>query len=52
MTRLTRREMIRHTSLAGIGVWAGTTLGSAAEKSPNEKLNIAVIGCGGRGSTT
>jgi predicted dehydrogenase len=41
--------MIRNTSLAGIGVWAGTTLGSAAEKSPNEKLNVAVVGCGGRG---
>jgi predicted dehydrogenase len=48
--RINRRELLRTTALTGIGVWlggAGRTAGQ--EKSPNEKLNIAVIGCGGQG---
>lgn len=47
---LTRREMLRNTTLAGVAVWTarqGNT--PAQEKSPNERLNIAVVGCGGRG---
>jgi len=48
--RLSRREMLRNTSLAGVGVWASGRLGLGQGKSPNEKLNIAVVGCGGRGA--
>ena len=49
--QLTRRQMLRNTALTGVGVWTG--IGSSAwarSKSPNEKLNIAGIGCGGRGA--
>jgi len=47
--RLTRRQMLRNTTLAGVGVWASGRVGLGKEKSPNEKLNIACIGVGGRG---
>ncbi len=49
--RITRRSMLRTTTLAGAGIMlsgAGIRVGSA---SPNEKLNIACIGIGGRGAT-
>ena len=48
-TPITRRDMLRTTAVAA-GVW--TThgyLARAQSKSPNEKLNIAAIGIGGRG---
>jgi predicted dehydrogenase len=47
--RISRRDMLRTAAVAA-GVW--TTYGSlnfAQSKSPNEKLNIAAIGVGGRG---
>ena len=48
--RMNRRELLRNTAWAGIGVWAaGTRNALAGRESPNEKLNIAVIGCGGQG---
>jgi len=48
--RPTRREMLRNTALAGVAVWTGRGRSvRAADQSPNEKLNIAVVGCGGRG---
>jgi predicted dehydrogenase len=41
----TRREI-----LAGAGFWiAGRSVGFGQEKSPNAKLNVAVVGVGGRG---
>lgn len=46
---ITRRDMLRTAAVAA-GVW--TTYGSLTwgqSKSPNEKLNIAAIGIGGRG---
>ena len=49
--QLNRRDMLRRTALAGAGFW--TIFGSQAaaqSKSPNEKLNIAGIGVGGRGT--
>ena len=49
MPRLfSRRDMLRDTTLTGAGLLlAGGGSGRAA--SPNEKLNLAVIGIGGRG---
>lgn len=48
--RLTRRQMLRQTTLAGVGVWtAARASGGEASNSPNEKLNIAGIGVGGQG---
>ena len=51
MSRLIdRREMLCSTTLAGAGVWLSHAASSAADRSsPNEKLNIALIGAGGRG---
>ena len=49
--QLTRRDILRRSALAGAGFW--TVAGSRAvgqSKSPNEKLNIAAIGVGGRGA--
>ena len=49
--RLTRRQLLRNSALAGIGIWAARGgRGLAYNRSPNEKLNVAVIGCGGRGA--
>jgi len=48
--RLNRREMLRNAALAGVGVWVSRGRGRAGENSPNEKLNIAGIGVGGRGA--
>ncbi len=47
--RMTRREMIRSGALAGAGFWIGAGAAEARRRSPNEKLNIACIGVGGRG---
>lgn len=44
-----RRDFLKQTALAGVGFWAAGGLAAAAGKSPNDKLNLAVIGVGGRG---
>src|SRR5262249_49142934 len=46
MSTMTRREFAR-TSVA-IGV--GTALGSVRVLGANDRINLGVIGCGGRGS--
>ncbi len=49
-SRTNRREFLRRTGLAGAGFWVFTREGWAQQpKSPNEKLNVGVIGVGGRG---
>ena len=47
---ISRREMLLQTAVVGAGVWSAVQ-GSAtgAVRSANEKLNIAMVGCGGRG---
>lgn len=47
--QLSRRQALRYATLAGIGTWVCGGKGRANENSPNEKLNVAVIGVGGRG---
>jgi len=49
--RLSRRRMLRSTALAGVGIWTSGRIGLGEAKSPNEKLNIAAIGVGGRGGS-
>src|ERR1043165_7404324 len=45
-----RREFLTQSAMAGTGFWiAGRQTGFGQEKSPNAKLNIAMIGSGGRG---
>jgi len=48
MTQITRREMLEIAATASAFA-ASTTALSAADRSPNEKVNVAVLGCG-RGS--
>ncbi|MCA9123687.1 MAG: Gfo/Idh/MocA family oxidoreductase [Planctomycetales bacterium] len=43
-----RRQMLKTSALAGAGFWLGTQ--TKAADSPNEKLNVACIGIGGRGA--
>src|SRR5581483_1919637 len=50
MSRISHRQFITSSSVAGAGFWiAGRQTGYGQEKSPNAKLNIAMIGSGGRG---
>ena len=50
MLRRNRREMLRDVMTIGAGAWvASRGSAKAAFASVGEKLNIAVIGCGGRG---
>jgi predicted dehydrogenase len=47
---MNRREFLKQTTAAGVGLWA-TGLGSTVRaQSPNERLNLGVIGVGGRGA--
>ncbi len=49
--QISRRRMIVNTSLAGAGVWLTGGVSLRADTSPNEKLNIALVGAGGRGAS-
>jgi predicted dehydrogenase len=44
-----RRDFLKQTALAGAGLWVVGSDLLAEDRSPNEKLNIGVIGVGGRG---
>lgn len=47
---LNRRDMLKATTAVGAGLYLGVNAESAsAADSPNEKLNVACIGIGGRG---
>jgi predicted dehydrogenase len=48
--RRSRRDFLKQTALAGAGFWLAAHDGPAADRSPNEKLNVAIIGAGGRGA--
>lgn len=43
-----RRHFLKYSAAISGGFWLGTSHIARAE-TPNEKLNVAVIGCGGRG---
>lgn len=48
---MTRREALKTAAALGAGFWiAGSQEAAADSRSPNEKLNLAVIGVGGRGA--
>lgn len=44
----TRRDFLKASALAGTTFWIARRA-PAGEKSPNERLDVAVIGCGGKG---
>jgi predicted dehydrogenase len=49
--RSNRRQFLRDTTLAGVGYWVAGGLTRAESRSANERLNIACIGVGGKGSS-
>lgn len=49
--RTHRRTFLKNTAFAGIGVWTIAAGTPAEGRSPNEKLNIGIIGAGGRGAS-
>ena len=46
---ITRRELIKRSAAAGAVIWSTSAGVWAQEGSPNEKLNIGIVGVGGRG---
>jgi predicted dehydrogenase len=48
--RMNRRQLLRSSAFAGVGLLLSGGRTGARGASPNEKLNVAVIGCGGRGA--
>lgn len=53
MTRnINRRNFVQHTAaIAGTGFWLSSQTDVALSASPNERVNIASIGVGGKGSS-
>ncbi len=49
--RTSRRNFLRGTAATGIGFWVAGGVLAEESKSPNEKIRIACIGCGGKGSS-
>jgi predicted dehydrogenase len=49
--RTNRRRFMRTTALTGIGYWVAGGVRAAESKSPNEKIAMASIGVGGKGSS-
>jgi predicted dehydrogenase len=47
--RISRRRMLKSTAFAGVAIWASGSGLHGQTRSPNEKLNLAGIGVGGRG---
>ncbi len=49
-TDKSRRQFLKKSAVVAGGVWLASPTASATTRSANEKLNIACIGVGGRGS--
>ena len=49
--RTNRRRFLKNTALAGVGICVVGPGGTAQGRSPNEKLNIGIIGSSGRGGS-
>jgi hypothetical protein len=52
MPKTTRRDLLKYTAATGMGYWVGcgrTWADDLANKSPNERINLASIGIGGKG---
>ena len=49
--RPTRRQFISTTAATGIGFWVAGGAQAKASKSPNERIRMASIGIGGKGSS-
>jgi predicted dehydrogenase len=47
----TRRQFLQTTALAGVGYWVAGGVRAADSSSPNETINFACIGVGGKGQS-
>jgi predicted dehydrogenase len=47
--RITRRRAVGLAGATAAGVWLGRAATAAQPVSPNQRLNLAFVGCGGRG---
>ena len=47
--RTHRRDFLRQSTAAGVGLWVVGSRVVRGDESPNEKVNVAIIGVGGRG---
>jgi len=47
--RMHRRQMLQTTAAVGAGFWIAAGGAARAKDSPNERLNLAFVGVGGRG---
>ena len=50
-SRRSRREFLKSTTATGVGVWAAGGRARGVAKSPNAKLDVGIIGAGGRGGS-
>ena len=48
-SKTTRREFIKRSALAGATIWASGRIAEAGGTPPSERLNIGIIGAGGKG---
>jgi predicted dehydrogenase len=46
-----RREFLKTTALAGVGYWVAGGVSAQESNSPNEKVNMAAVGVGGKGDS-
>jgi len=51
VSRQPRRDFLKASALAGAGYFVAGGTTPALSRSANEKLNIAVVGCGGKGQS-
>ncbi len=49
--RTNRRQFLQTTAMTGVGFWVAGNLHAEESKSPNEKIRMAAIGIGGKGSS-
>ena len=49
--RTNRRHFLRNSAFAGIGLYVAGAVRTGYSRSPNEKLNIGIIGSSGRGGS-
>src|SRR5256885_16938270 len=48
MSKTSRRELLQWSAMVGFGVWVQDSEAWFSSKSPNEKVNLAVIGTANR----
>ncbi len=50
-SRTSRRRFLQATAVTGAGYWVASGLWAGEEKSPNERIAMASVGIGGKGSS-